>query len=173
MEALIEDEIVMDKGVTDTVKDHKRKHEIRESMTMMMMKALQLDQTRLSRPRGEELKSLSLPRSHLPPRKPQKLKLQLKVLKLNNPEGDHYLFDLSKPLSLQGPPGHRTVAPEYFFNNDLEYLKTSDLEVTYTTSITKTKAAQYEIKRIEDMVPTLWSTIKHAYDKDAEKGIKH
>nr|GEW85829.1 hypothetical protein [Tanacetum cinerariifolium] len=46
----------------------------------------------------------------------------------NNPEGDHYLFDLSKPLSLQGPPGHRTVAPEYFFNNDLEYLKTSDLE---------------------------------------------
>ncbi|GJW95806.1 hypothetical protein Tco_0175478 [Tanacetum coccineum] len=23
------------------------------------------------------------------------------------------------------------------------------------------------------MVPTLWSTIKHAYDKDAEKGIKH
>ncbi|GJY73172.1 putative reverse transcriptase domain-containing protein [Tanacetum coccineum] len=26
---------------------------------------------------------------------------------------------------------------------------------------------------IEDMVPTLWSTIKHAYDKDAAKGIKH
>nr|GFC60926.1 hypothetical protein [Tanacetum cinerariifolium] len=23
------------------------------------------------------------------------------------------------------------------------------------------------------MVPTLWSTIKHAYDKDDEKGIKH
>ncbi|GJY46322.1 hypothetical protein Tco_0435385 [Tanacetum coccineum] len=23
------------------------------------------------------------------------------------------------------------------------------------------------------MIPTLWSTIKHAYDKDAEKGIKH
>ncbi|GJV92562.1 hypothetical protein Tco_1540375 [Tanacetum coccineum] len=70
----------------------------------------------------------------------------------NNPEGDHYLFDLSKPLSLQGPPGHRTVAADYFFNNDLEYLKTSNPEVTYTTSITKTKAAQYEIKGIEDMV---------------------
>ncbi|GJY81997.1 hypothetical protein Tco_0494748, partial [Tanacetum coccineum] len=37
---------------------------------------------------------------------------------------------------------------DYFFNNDLEYLKTSDPEVTYTTSITKTKAAQYEIKAI-------------------------
>ncbi|GJU54918.1 hypothetical protein Tco_1228632 [Tanacetum coccineum] len=91
----------------------------------------------------------------------------------NNPERDRYPFDLSKPLPLQGPLGHRTVAADYFFNNDLEYLKTSDPEVTYTTSITKTKAARYEIKGIKDMVPTLWSTIKHAYDKDAEKGIKH
>ncbi|GKF43512.1 hypothetical protein Tco_0130064, partial [Tanacetum coccineum] len=40
-------------------------------------------------------------------------------------------------------------------------------------SITKTKAAQYEIVGIEDMTPTLWSTIKYAYDKDAEKEIKH
>ncbi|GKC36546.1 hypothetical protein Tco_1048930, partial [Tanacetum coccineum] len=91
----------------------------------------------------------------------------------NNPEGDRGPFDHSKPLPLQGPSGHQTVVADYFFNNDLEYLKTSDPEVTYTTSITKTKAAQYEIKGIEDMVPTLWSTIKHAYDKDAEKGIKH
>ncbi|GKC40754.1 hypothetical protein Tco_1053138 [Tanacetum coccineum] len=90
-----------------------------------------------------------------------------------NPEGDCYLFDLSKPLPLQGPPGHQTITADYFFNNDLEYLKTSDLEVTYTTSITKTKAAQYESKGIKDMVPTLWSIIKHAYEKDAEKGIKH
>ncbi|GJZ05099.1 hypothetical protein Tco_0538374 [Tanacetum coccineum] len=67
----------------------------------------------------------------------------------NNPEGDRYPFDLSKPLRLQGP------------------------RVTYTTSITKTKVARYEIKGIEDMVPTLWSTIKYVYDKDAEKGIKH
>nr|GEX50412.1 hypothetical protein [Tanacetum cinerariifolium] len=50
---------------------------------------------------------------------------------------------------------HQTVASDYFFNNDLEYLKTPDPEVTYTTSITKTKVARYEIKGIEDMVPTL------------------
>ncbi|GJR42583.1 hypothetical protein Tco_1310686 [Tanacetum coccineum] len=87
----------------------------------------------------------------------------------NNPEGDRYPFDLSKPLPLQGPPVHRTVVVDYFFNNDLEYLKTSYPEVTYTTSITKTKVARYEIKRIEDMVPTLWSTIKHVYDKDAKR----
>ncbi|GKC61785.1 ribonuclease H-like domain-containing protein [Tanacetum coccineum] len=30
----------------------------------------------------------------------------------------------------------------------------------YTTSIRKTKAAQYKIERIEDMVPTLWSPTK-------------
>ncbi|GKA94193.1 hypothetical protein Tco_0816179, partial [Tanacetum coccineum] len=59
----------------------------------------------------------------------------------NNPEGDHYPFNLYKPLPLQGHPGHLTVAADYFFNNDLDYLKSFDLERTYTTSITKTKAA--------------------------------
>ncbi|GKB05008.1 hypothetical protein Tco_0833203, partial [Tanacetum coccineum] len=73
-------------------------------------------------------------------------------LNWNNPEGDCYPFYLSKPLPLQGPRGHRIVAADYFFNNDLEYLKTSDLKITYTTSITKTKEARYEIKGIEDMV---------------------
>ncbi|GJR65984.1 hypothetical protein Tco_0012049 [Tanacetum coccineum] len=91
----------------------------------------------------------------------------------NNPEGDRYPFDLSKPLPLQGRPSHLTVAVDYFFNNNLEYLKTSDLKKTYTTSIMKTKAARCEIISIEDMVPMLWSTIKYAYDKDAAKGIKH
>ncbi|GKE93238.1 hypothetical protein Tco_1574333, partial [Tanacetum coccineum] len=91
----------------------------------------------------------------------------------NNPEGDRYPFDLSKPLPLQGLPGHLTVAVDYFFNNDLEYLKTSDPEKTHTTSITKTKAARFEIGGIKDITPTLWSTIKHAYDKDAAKRIKH
>nr|GEW84307.1 hypothetical protein [Tanacetum cinerariifolium] len=43
-----------------------------------------------------------------------------------NTEGDRYPFDLFKPLPLQGPP-----------------------EVTYTTSIMKTKDARYEIKGIK------------------------
>nr|GEY31507.1 hypothetical protein [Tanacetum cinerariifolium] len=80
-------------------------------------------------------------------------------------QGDRYPLDLSKPLPLQGPSGHQTVAVDYFFNIDLEYSKTFDPEVTYTISITMTKAARYEIKGIEDMVPTVWSTIKHAYNK--------
>ncbi|GJY11401.1 hypothetical protein Tco_0379586 [Tanacetum coccineum] len=78
----------------------------------------------------------------------------------NNPEGDCYPFYLSKPLPLQGHPCHLTIAVDYFFNNDLEYLKSSNLERTYTMSITKTKAARYEIEGIEDMVPTLWSPTK-------------
>ncbi|GJU45196.1 hypothetical protein Tco_1202462 [Tanacetum coccineum] len=65
--------------------------------------------------------------------------------KYNNLEGDCYPFDLSKPLPLQGHSGHLTVAADYFFNDDLEYLKSSDLERMYTTSITKTKEARYEM----------------------------
>ncbi|GKA13412.1 hypothetical protein Tco_0693058 [Tanacetum coccineum] len=89
-----------------------------------------------------------------------------------DPEWNKRQVVLDQP-SQPWSPSHRTVAADYFFNNDLEYLKTSDPDITYTTSITKTKAAHYEIKGTKDMVPTLWSTIKHAYDKDAEKGIQH
>ncbi|GJV47780.1 hypothetical protein Tco_1437992 [Tanacetum coccineum] len=73
--------------------------------------------------------------------------------------GDRYPFDLSKPLLLQGRPGHLTVAADYFFNNDLEFLKKSNLKRTYTTSITKTKAPRYEIVGIKDM-QNVYSTQK-------------
>ncbi|GKD59924.1 hypothetical protein Tco_1297433 [Tanacetum coccineum] len=205
MEALIEDENAMDKGVADTVKDHKIKHDddeddddkdpparlnqgskigksaltkepVEEPIAEVIMNYAGNDVDRDDNPPQETSKpktrkTLNLDWFKQPPRPPTPDPEWNKHQ--NNPEKDRYPFDLSKPLPLQGPPGHRTVAADYFFNNDLEYLKTSDLEVTYTTSITKTKAAQYKIKGIEDMVPTLWSTIKHAYDKDAEKGIKH
>nr|GEU94553.1 putative reverse transcriptase domain-containing protein [Tanacetum cinerariifolium] len=81
-------------------------------------------------------------------------------LNWNHPERDHYPFDLTKPLPLKGRPGRLTVAAEYFFNKDLEILKSSDPEKKYTTSITKTKASLYEIVGIEDIVLTLRSTTK-------------
>ncbi|GJV09922.1 hypothetical protein Tco_1351463 [Tanacetum coccineum] len=37
----------------------------------------------------------------------------------------------------------------------------------YTTSLTKTKAAKYDLPGIKDMVPNLWSPIKVAFDKHA------
>ncbi|GKE33456.1 hypothetical protein Tco_1452778, partial [Tanacetum coccineum] len=58
-----------------------------------------------------------------------------------NPEGDRCPFDLSKPLPLKGRPSHLTIPVEYFFNNDLEYLKSENMERKYITSIMKTKAA--------------------------------
>ncbi|GJY10983.1 uncharacterized mitochondrial protein-like protein [Tanacetum coccineum] len=87
----------------------------------------------------------------------------------NNLEGDRYPFDLSKPLPLPSQPGRPTVVAEYFFNNELEILKSSNPTKTYTTSITNTKAARYEIFGIEDIVPTLWSPFKFWNDKDALK----
>ncbi|GJZ62523.1 hypothetical protein Tco_0618660 [Tanacetum coccineum] len=90
-----------------------------------------------------------------------------------NPEGDRCPFDLSKPLPLKGRPGHLTVPTKYFFNNDIEYLKSENVERKYTTSITKTKAARYELVEIEDMIPKQWSTVKEGYNKDASFGISH
>nr|GEU88747.1 integrase, catalytic region, zinc finger, CCHC-type, peptidase aspartic, catalytic [Tanacetum cinerariifolium] len=90
-----------------------------------------------------------------------------------NPKGDRCPYDLSKPLHLQGPPGHLTIPIDLFFNNDLEYLKIGNKERKYTTSITKTKAARYELKGIEDVISRLWSPVKVANDKDVVLGISH
>ncbi|GJT74829.1 hypothetical protein Tco_1041554 [Tanacetum coccineum] len=44
---------------------------------------------------------------------------------------------------------------------------------TYTTSLTKTKAAKYDLLGIEYMVPNLWSPVKVAYDNHALLGTSH
>nr|GEY86757.1 hypothetical protein [Tanacetum cinerariifolium] len=89
-----------------------------------------------------------------------------------NPEGDRCPFYLSKPLPLKGCLGYLTVATKYFFNNDLEYLKSIDLDGKYIASITKTKAARYELVGIEDMILKQWSVTKVGYDKDAILSVK-
>ncbi|GJS34953.1 hypothetical protein Tco_0533335 [Tanacetum coccineum] len=214
MEAFIEDENAMDKGVANTVKDHKRKHDddedppARPNQGKKTKKRITKESESFKRPsstqetpkgkaptKGSKTgKSASAkdpvvepiakvvmddvgddvarddnqpqdtsepktrktlnpdwfkqpPRPLTPDHKWNKLQCFNALtdkLDWNNPEGDRYPFDLSKSLPLQGPPGHRTIDADYFFNNDLEYLKTSDLEVTYTLSITKTKMAQCE-----------------------------
>ncbi|GKB36731.1 hypothetical protein Tco_0881673, partial [Tanacetum coccineum] len=50
--------------------------------------------------------------------------------------------------------GRQVVPVDYFFNNDLEYLREGSSSKKYTTSTTKTKAAKYDIPSIEDMVPS-------------------
>ncbi|GJT87457.1 hypothetical protein Tco_1069174 [Tanacetum coccineum] len=70
-------------------------------------------------------------------------------LNWNNPEGDRFPFNLTKPRPLKDP------------------------KKKYTTSIMKTKVARYKIVGIKKIVPTLWSATKVGYNKDAKKGIKH
>ncbi|GJX83546.1 hypothetical protein Tco_0333027 [Tanacetum coccineum] len=80
----------------------------------------------------------------------------------HNPEGRPYPHDLSKPLPLiQNARGHQVIPFDHFINNDLEYLKGGSLSKKYTTSITKTKAAEYgHVKWIEDKVlRSIWSPL--------------
>ncbi|GJS71378.1 hypothetical protein Tco_0704219 [Tanacetum coccineum] len=90
-----------------------------------------------------------------------------------NPEVDDYPFDLTKPLHLVMSGIYQKVLVDYFFNNDLKYLQGGVLTMIYTTSITKTKAAQYDFPGIEYMVPNIWVPVKVAYDKHALWGISH
>ncbi|GJX02301.1 hypothetical protein Tco_0186214 [Tanacetum coccineum] len=185
MEALIEDENTMDKGVADTVKNPKRQHDDDD------------DEDPSAGPNQgfKTGKSASAKESVEEPIDEVAMDDAVNTAGKDVVRDDNQLQDTSKPKtyktpnqdSFKQPPrpptpdpewnkrrtGHLTIAVDYLFNNDLEYLKTSDLEKTYKTSITKTKAARYEIVGIEDMTTTIWSNIKHAYGKDAKKRIKH
>ncbi|GJV29434.1 retrovirus-related pol polyprotein from transposon TNT 1-94 [Tanacetum coccineum] len=94
----------------------------------------------------------------------------------NNPEGQQYPHDLRKPLPLIPNSRGRQVIPfDHFINNDLAYLSGGVSSRKYTTSVTKTKAADYgHIKWIEDLVPNrMWSQVPVSYDKHALWGISH
>nr|GEW33017.1 hypothetical protein [Tanacetum cinerariifolium] len=82
----------------------------KETVEMIKMKTLQLDQTR------------------------------------ENPEGYKSPIDMSKPLPMQDKQGRLAIPVEFFFNNDLEYLKAGNKDRSYSSSIIKTLAA-----RVKDM----------------------
>nr|GEY37466.1 hypothetical protein [Tanacetum cinerariifolium] len=71
----------------------------------------------------------------------------------NNPEGHQYPHNLLKPLPLiPNSRGRRLIPFDHFINNDLEYLHGGASSRKYTTSITKTQAADYgHIKWIRDL----------------------
>ncbi|GKF74961.1 hypothetical protein Tco_0224405, partial [Tanacetum coccineum] len=75
-------------------------------------------------------------------------------------KGIPYPYDLSKPLPLIPDARGRLIIPyDHLINNDLEYLKGGSSSRKYTTSITKTKAADYgHVKWTEDKIPrSTWS----------------
>nr|GEV62173.1 reverse transcriptase domain-containing protein [Tanacetum cinerariifolium] len=93
-----------------------------------------------------------------------------------NPEGQQYPHDLPQPLPLiPDHRGHRVISFEHFINNDLEYLRGGASSRKYTTSVTKTKAADYgHIKWIEDLVPReMWIQQPIDYNKHALWGVSH
>nr|GEV13181.1 hypothetical protein [Tanacetum cinerariifolium] len=93
-----------------------------------------------------------------------------------NPEGQQYPNNLLQPLPLiPDNRGRRVIPFAHFINNDLEYLRGGTSSRKYTTSITKTKAADYwHIKWIEDLVPrTMWINEPIGYDKHTLWGVSH
>nr|GFA45984.1 hypothetical protein [Tanacetum cinerariifolium] len=93
-----------------------------------------------------------------------------------NPEGQQYPHNLLQPLLLiPDNRGHRIIPFAHFINNDLEYLQGGASSRKYTTSMTKTKAADYgHIKWIEDLVPrTMWIQEPLNYDKHTLWRVSH
>nr|GEV60934.1 hypothetical protein [Tanacetum cinerariifolium] len=70
-----------------------------------------------------------------------------------NPEGQQYPHNpLQPPPLISNNRGRHVIPFEHFINNDLEYLRRGASSRKYTTSVTKTKAADYgHIKWIEDL----------------------
>ncbi|GKE16704.1 hypothetical protein Tco_1424281 [Tanacetum coccineum] len=76
----------------------------------------------------------------------------------NNPKGHRCPYDFTKPLPVQmSSQGRRIILVDFFFNNELEYLRGVSNDKKYTASTKKSKAARYELQGIKDMVPNLWS----------------
>nr|GEX68218.1 hypothetical protein [Tanacetum cinerariifolium] len=78
-----------------------------------------------------------------------------------------YPHNLLKPLPLiPNSRGHRVIHFDHFINNDLEYLRGGAFSRKYTTSVTKTKEADYgHIKWIEDLVPRTMESARDVYSK--------
>nr|GFC39617.1 hypothetical protein [Tanacetum cinerariifolium] len=92
-----------------------------------------------------------------------------------NPKGQQYSHNLFKPLPLiPYSRGRRFIPFDHFINNDLEYLYGGSSSRKYTTSVTKTKTADYgHIKWIEDLMPrTMWIQEPITVHKDDDKLYK-
>nr|GEY07693.1 hypothetical protein [Tanacetum cinerariifolium] len=82
--------------------------------------------------------------------------------------------DISRPLSLGGPPGHVTIQTGFFFNKDLDYLRYGSKGCRPALSISKMKATYYPKFRLEQMVPEhMWIESKCMYDIATSDGISH
>ncbi|GKB04008.1 hypothetical protein Tco_0832151, partial [Tanacetum coccineum] len=131
------------------------------TFVMNQLKILNLTQEILVRPAFNLLKGTCKSITELEYHLEECSKETTERLEWHNPENKPYLFDLRKPLPLiQDHRGCQIIPQGYFLNNDLEYLKGRDLNRQYSTSVTKTKDATYDLKWIKDLVPNLWSPVQ-------------
>nr|GFB89529.1 hypothetical protein [Tanacetum cinerariifolium] len=85
-------------------------------------------------------------------------------------------YHLAEPLTLiPDNRGRRVIPFEHFINNDLEYLRGGASSRKYTTSVTKTKVADYgHIKWIKYLVPrAMWIQQPIDYNRHALWGVSH
>ncbi|GJY00245.1 hypothetical protein Tco_0357263 [Tanacetum coccineum] len=88
-----------------------------------------------------------------------KVDLEGPPFKLHKGKYRNYI-KLNKPLPLHGASGRLTILVDFFFNKDLDYLTTGKVELKYATTLTKLKAARYDLEGIEEMIPKIWSSSK-------------
>ncbi|GJS14074.1 hypothetical protein Tco_0408546 [Tanacetum coccineum] len=84
-----------------------------------------------------------------------------KIIKANL-EG--YVFKLLKGTYRNSIKLEYHLEQQFFFNNDLEYLTNGNKERKYAASVTKIKAARYDLKFIEDMIPRSRNAAKSRHD---------
>ncbi|GJW09832.1 hypothetical protein Tco_1575659 [Tanacetum coccineum] len=83
-------------------------------------------------------------------------------------------YNVSKPLPLDGEPGHITIQSDFFFNKDLEYLRNSRKIGRPALSISKMKVAFYRDVSLEQLVPgQFWIEEECKYDISVMYGISH
>nr|GEZ04403.1 hypothetical protein [Tanacetum cinerariifolium] len=88
----------------------------------------------------------------------------------------NFIMNRLRPLPLiPVNRGHRVIPFVHFINNDLEYLRGGAFRRKCTTSVTKTKVADYKnIKWIEDLVPrSMWIQEPINHEKHALWGVSH
>nr|GEX43627.1 hypothetical protein [Tanacetum cinerariifolium] len=69
-----------------------------------------------------------------------------KQLNWNKLKGHHCPYDLTKPLPVQmSSHGYQIILVDFFFNNDLEYLRGGSKGKKYTASTTNSKAIRYAL----------------------------